>query len=39
MPNIIHYSPEALQDLDDIYDYILIEKQNPNWKDLYSSIL
>ena len=29
MPNIIHYSPEALQDLDDIYDYILIEKQNP----------
>lgn len=29
MPNIIHYSPEALQDLDDIYDYILIVVQNP----------
>ena len=29
MPNSIHYSLQALQDLDEIFDYIAIEKQNP----------
>ena len=29
MPNTLHYSPEALQDLDETYDYIFHEKQNP----------
>ena len=29
MPNTLHYSPEALDDLDNTYDYIAFEKQNP----------
>jgi plasmid stabilization system protein ParE len=29
MPNTLHYSPEALEDLDKIFDYIAFEKQNP----------
>ena len=29
MPNTIHYSPEALADMDDTYDYIRFELQNP----------
>lgn len=29
MPNTLRYSPEALQDLDETYDYIFHEKQNP----------
>ena len=29
MPNILHYSPQAIQDLDEIYDYILTTLQNP----------
>lgn len=29
MTNILHYSPEAVEDLDEIYDYIYFEKQNP----------
>ena len=29
MQNKINYSPEALQDLDDIGDYIAIELSNP----------
>ncbi len=29
MPNILHYSPEALKDLDETYDYIFNEKHNP----------
>ena len=28
MSNTIHYSPQALQDLDEIFEYISIEKQN-----------
>lgn len=29
MANTLHYSPQALKDLDEIYDYIFIDKQNP----------
>lgn len=29
MPNTIHYSPEALIDMDKTYDYIRFELQNP----------
>ena len=29
MPNILHYSPEALQDLDETFNYIAVKKQNP----------
>ena len=28
MKNIIHYSPESRRDLDDIWDYIVLELQN-----------
>ena len=29
MRNILHYSPQAIQDLDEIYDYIYTTLQNP----------
>ena len=29
MPNTIHYSPEALADMDETYEYIRFELQNP----------
>ncbi len=29
MPNTLHYSPDSLQDLDEIFDYIALKKQNP----------
>ena len=29
MANTLHFSPRALKDLDEIYDYIFIDKQNP----------
>jgi len=30
MHNMIHYSPESLQDLDDIWEYIVMELGNPD---------
>ena len=29
MANTLHYSPQALKDLDEIFDYIFTDKQNP----------
>lgn len=29
MSNTLYYSPESLQDLDETFDYIAVEKQNP----------
>lgn len=30
MKNKIHYSPESIQDLDDIWDYIMMDLYNPD---------
>ena len=29
MSNTLHYSPESVQDLDEIFEYIAVKKQNP----------
>ena len=40
MKNKIHYSPKALRDLDEIWDYIVSELQNPSAaKNTVNSIL